>query len=100
MIERLWQLAPAAIVLVVASTWSLLHAAKLNALALGAEAAHGLGVDDGKVLRISVWLSSALAAIAVGLALMREWRGSLIAPMVMHGCSNGIVITLMVLAAR
>ncbi|MDG2201647.1 MAG: type II CAAX endopeptidase family protein [Phycisphaerales bacterium] len=42
----------------------------------------------------------ALAAIAVGLALMREWRGSLIAPMVMHGCSNGIVITLMVLAAR
>jgi membrane protease YdiL (CAAX protease family) len=42
----------------------------------------------------------ALAAVAVGLALMREWRGSLIAPMVMHGCSNGIVITLMVLAAR
>ena len=42
----------------------------------------------------------ALAAIAVGLGLMREWRGSLIAPMVMHACSNGIVVTLMVLVAR
>ncbi len=42
----------------------------------------------------------ALAMIAVGLGLMREWRGSLLAPMVMHGCSNGVVVTMMVLVTR
>lgn len=42
----------------------------------------------------------ALAMIAVGLALMREWRGSLLAPIVMHGCSNGVVVTLMVIVTR
>ncbi|MCH2162945.1 MAG: CPBP family intramembrane metalloprotease, partial [Phycisphaerales bacterium] len=42
----------------------------------------------------------ALAMIAVGLGLMREWRGSLLAPMVMHGCSNGVVITMLVLVTR
>ena len=42
----------------------------------------------------------ALAAIAVGLGMMREWRGSLLAPMVMHGCSNAVVVTLMVVVTR
>ena len=42
----------------------------------------------------------ALATIAVGLGVMREWRGSLLAPMVMHGCSNAVVITMMVVVTR
>lgn len=33
-----------------------------------------------------------LTAIALGLCLAREWRDSLIAPMVMHGMSNGFVL--------
>ena len=38
-----------------------------------------------------------LAAIGFAMALAREWRNSLIAPMVMHGLSNGLVITMAVL---
>ena len=34
----------------------------------------------------------ALMGIAVGMSLAREWRGSLIAPMCVHGTSNGIVV--------
>ncbi len=34
-----------------------------------------------------------LSAMAVAFAIAREWRGSLVAPMVMHGMSNGIVMT-------
>ena len=37
----------------------------------------------------------ALAALAVTFSLAREWRGSLIAPMVMHGVSNGIVMAML-----
>lgn len=33
-----------------------------------------------------------LTAIALGLCLAREWRDSLVAPMVMHGVSNGTVL--------
>ena len=35
----------------------------------------------------------ALGSIGVALALAREWRSSLIAPMVMHGIQNGLVLT-------
>ena len=42
----------------------------------------------------------ALATIAVGLGLMRECRGSLLAPMVMHGCTNAVLITMMVVVTR
>ena len=34
----------------------------------------------------------ALASLAVAFALAREWRGSLIAPMIMHGVSNGLTL--------
>ncbi len=36
----------------------------------------------------------ALGSIALVLAALREWRGSLIAPMVAHACNNFIVLTL------
>ena len=39
----------------------------------------------------------ALASLAIGMSLMREWRGSLIGSMTMHACNNGIMITMMVL---
>ncbi|MCH2133139.1 MAG: CPBP family intramembrane metalloprotease [Phycisphaerales bacterium] len=35
-----------------------------------------------------------LGTIGVALALAREWRSSLIAPMIMHAISNGLVITM------
>lgn len=41
----------------------------------------------------------ALAALAIGMTLTREWRDSLIASMVLHGTSNGIVMTLMLMLA-
>lgn len=37
----------------------------------------------------------ALMGIAIGMNFMREWRGSLIPSMMVHGLSNGIVITMM-----
>ena len=39
----------------------------------------------------------ALGAIGFAMALAREWRGSLIAPMVMHAINNTVVMTVMVL---
>ena len=39
----------------------------------------------------------ALMSIAVDMNLLREWRGSLIPSMVVHGLSNGIVVSMMVL---
>ncbi|MEE3002576.1 MAG: lysostaphin resistance A-like protein [Planctomycetota bacterium] len=39
----------------------------------------------------------ALASLAIGMSLMREWRGSLAGSMTMHACNNGIMITMMVL---
>ena len=38
----------------------------------------------------------ALGSIGVALALAREWRSSLIAPMIMHGINNGLVLTLFI----
>ena len=40
----------------------------------------------------------ALAGLAVGFALIREWRGSLIAPMTAHALHNGILVGFMWLA--
>jgi membrane protease YdiL (CAAX protease family) len=40
----------------------------------------------------------ALAGLAVGFALIREWRGSLIAPMAAHALHNGLLVGLMWLA--
>jgi membrane protease YdiL (CAAX protease family) len=37
----------------------------------------------------------ALMAIAIGMNLMREWRGTLLPSMVVHGVSNGIVTSMM-----
>jgi len=36
-----------------------------------------------------------LMAIACGLSILREWRGSLIAPMVAHGLNNAVVTTIL-----
>ena len=38
-----------------------------------------------------------LTMLAVGFALVREWRGSLVAPMVMHGIHNSIVTCVLIL---
>ena len=38
-----------------------------------------------------------LAAMATGMTLLREWRGSLLASIMMHACNNGLMITLMLL---
>jgi membrane protease YdiL (CAAX protease family) len=42
----------------------------------------------------------ALSAIAMVLAALREWRGSLIAPMAAHACNNFLVLTLALLFLR
>ena len=38
-----------------------------------------------------------LMGLAIAFALAREWRGSLIAPIVMHAISNGLVMTMLTL---
>jgi membrane protease YdiL (CAAX protease family) len=42
----------------------------------------------------------ALGAIAMVLAALREWRGSLVAPMAAHAFSNFLVLTLALLFLR
>jgi membrane protease YdiL (CAAX protease family) len=37
-------------------------------------------------------------ALGFGFALLREWRGSLIAPMTAHALNNGIVMTFLIVA--
>jgi membrane protease YdiL (CAAX protease family) len=37
----------------------------------------------------------ALMAVATGLSLAREWRGSLVAPIVMHATNNGVLMMMM-----
>jgi len=37
----------------------------------------------------------ALAAIGIGFSLLREWRDSLIAPMVGHAINNGVLVTML-----
>ncbi len=37
----------------------------------------------------------ALMSIAIGMNVMREWRGSLLPSMIVHGVSNGLIISLM-----
>ncbi len=39
----------------------------------------------------------ALMALACGFTLMREWRGTVVPSMIMHGISNGLVITCLIL---
>ncbi|MBC8200841.1 MAG: CPBP family intramembrane metalloprotease [Planctomycetes bacterium] len=42
------------------------------------------------------WIAvPALMAIAIGMNLMREWRGTLLPSMIVHGVSNGIVTSMM-----
>jgi membrane protease YdiL (CAAX protease family) len=36
-------------------------------------------------------------SIAIGLSLAREWRGSLITAMTMHGLNNGIMLLMLLL---
>ncbi len=45
-------------------------------------------------------LIPALASLGFVFALLREWRGSLIAPMTAHALHNGMVLSLVVLIAR
>jgi membrane protease YdiL (CAAX protease family) len=40
----------------------------------------------------------ALMALAYGFTIAREWRGSLIAPMVAHGINNGVLMTFVMVA--
>jgi membrane protease YdiL (CAAX protease family) len=40
-----------------------------------------------------------LATVALVLAALREWRGSIIAPMVGHACVNGVTVTMLILMA-
>lgn len=40
----------------------------------------------------------ALAAMGIGFSLLREWRDSLIAPMVAHAINNGALVTILCLA--
>ena len=40
----------------------------------------------------------ALMSLAYAFTLMREWRGSVIPSMIMHAVSNGLVMTLLILA--
>jgi membrane protease YdiL (CAAX protease family) len=47
------------------------------------------------VLHPQGWVAvPALTAIAIVLSALREWRGSLIAPMAAHACNNFLVLTL------
>jgi membrane protease YdiL (CAAX protease family) len=40
------------------------------------------------------WIAvPALMSLAVGFSLVREWRGSVVAPIVMHAINNGAVLT-------
>jgi membrane protease YdiL (CAAX protease family) len=39
-----------------------------------------------------------LMALAFTFCLVREWRGSLVPAMIAHGISNGLVLTLLILA--
>jgi membrane protease YdiL (CAAX protease family) len=39
----------------------------------------------------------ALMAIAIGMNIMREWRGTLLPSMVVHGVSNAIVTSIMII---
>jgi membrane protease YdiL (CAAX protease family) len=44
------------------------------------------------------WIAiPALMGIAIGMNLMREWRGSILPSMVVHGLSNGLVISVMLI---
>ena len=40
----------------------------------------------------------ALMSLAMGMTLVREWRGSLIPSMVIHGVSNGLIISILLIA--
>jgi membrane protease YdiL (CAAX protease family) len=40
-----------------------------------------------------------LATIALVLATLREWRGSIVAPVVAHACVNGVTVTILVMMA-
>ncbi len=77
-VPSLWALVPGAVVLVVATGFAVAQAPRLNALALGADAAQGVGVDERRLGRSAVWWSSALAAVAVSLAGIIGFVGLLV----------------------
>jgi membrane protease YdiL (CAAX protease family) len=39
----------------------------------------------------------ALMGIAVGMNLLREWRGTILPSMIVHGMSNGLVTSMMLI---
>tara|TARA_B100000959_G_scaffold239079_1_gene259489 strand:- start:955 stop:1647 length:693 start_codon:yes stop_codon:yes gene_type:complete len=44
------------------------------------------------------WIAiPALMAIAIGMNLMREWRGTILPSMIVHGMSNGLVTSMMII---
>lgn len=73
-----WALLPGTLILGAAMAFGIVHAPHLNALALGADAARGVGVDEARLSRQSVWWSSALAAAAVSLAGIVGFVGLLV----------------------
>ena len=73
-----WALAPGSLILACAMAFGIAHAPHLNALGLGSDAARGVGVDEGRLSRQSIWWSSALAAAAVSLAGIVGFVGLLV----------------------
>jgi iron complex transport system permease protein len=59
---------PGLLVVAAALVWVVLRASDLQALQLGTEAAHGLGIDAQGLSRRAVWWASALSAVAVAIA--------------------------------
>jgi len=61
-------------------------------------AAAGVGVLFGLVHPQGLAAVPALAMIGAGFALLRQWRGSLVAPMTAHALHNGVLVTFAVTA--
>jgi membrane protease YdiL (CAAX protease family) len=64
--------------------WSIAFSAGFNSLIFAAIHPQGL-------LGIPL-----LGTLAFGISIVREWRESLIAPMVMHGLNNGLMLTILI----
>ncbi len=69
---------PGALAVAIALGWSLANLPKLQALSLGDEAAHGLGLDAAQVGRRAMGLAALLSAVAVALAGIVGFVGLLV----------------------
>lgn len=73
-----WQLFLPLVLIVVATVWASAHAAGLDALLLGPDAARGVGVDTERLERRGTWLAAGLTAFAVALAGIVGFVGLLV----------------------